>query len=257
MNLYDSNQNCGVGSKKSKVVGIGSNPADPFHSASTASKWISAGCRRGVIGTRINFGPCTLRFRREQLRILPPLVEICDQSYWFTRENSKKINQKWELLGKKPIWENLLNFFSNLTTDSDSLRTVEIMHRIHFIRAEINFDRIGRTVALVVKLFLSNWGDTKTWFHWLPAHRAPSGMLPACWKNNRLGKSVVQIYTKNSHQKWLLKMVIHQNWLVPALVKNYLFISISSLETKHYYKKIFWSVLDNSFSYRGFLIVQL
>ncbi len=32
-------------------------------------------------------------------------------------------------------------------------------------------------------------------------------------KNNRLEKSVVQIYTKNSHQKWLVKMVIHQNWL--------------------------------------------
>jgi hypothetical protein len=26
-------------------------------------------------------------------------------------------------------------------------------------------------------------------------------MLPACWKNNRLEKSVVQIITKNSHQK--------------------------------------------------------
>jgi hypothetical protein len=32
-------------------------------------------------------------------------------------------------------------------------------------------------------------------------------MLPACWKNNRLEKSVVQIITKNSHQKWLVKMV--------------------------------------------------
>jgi hypothetical protein len=32
-------------------------------------------------------------------------------------------------------------------------------------------------------------------------------MLPACWKNNRLEKSVVQIYTKNSLQKWLVKMV--------------------------------------------------
>ncbi len=53
----------------------------------------------------------------------------------------------------------------------------------------------------VVKLFLSNWGDTQAWFHWLPAQRAPPGMLPACWKNNRLEKSVVQIYTKNSHQK--------------------------------------------------------
>ncbi len=52
---------------------------------------------------------------------------------------------------------------------------------------------------LVVKLFLSNY--------WLPAQVAPPGMLPACWKNNRLEKSVVQIYTKNSHQKWLVKMV--------------------------------------------------
>jgi hypothetical protein len=33
-------------------------------------------------------------------------------------------------------------------------------------------------------------------------------MLPACWKNNRLEKSVVQIITKNSHQKWLVKMVM-------------------------------------------------
>jgi hypothetical protein len=32
-------------------------------------------------------------------------------------------------------------------------------------------------------------------------------MLPSCWKNNRLEKSVVQIITKNSHQKWLVKMV--------------------------------------------------
>jgi hypothetical protein len=39
-------------------------------------------------------------------------------------------------------------------------------------------------------------------------------MLPACWENSRLEKSVVQIYTKNSHQKWLVKMVIHQNWLI-------------------------------------------
>jgi hypothetical protein len=31
-------------------------------------------------------------------------------------------------------------------------------------------------------------------------------MLPACWKNNRLENSVVQIITKNSHQKWLVKM---------------------------------------------------
>jgi hypothetical protein len=30
-------------------------------------------------------------------------------------------------------------------------------------------------------------------------------MLPVCWKNNRLEKSVVQIYTKNSQQKWLVK----------------------------------------------------
>jgi hypothetical protein len=49
---------------------------------------------------------------------------------------------------------------------------------------------------------------------WLPAHRAPPGMLPDCWKNNRLEISVVQIYTKNSHQKWLVKMVTHQNWLI-------------------------------------------
>jgi hypothetical protein len=33
-------------------------------------------------------------------------------------------------------------------------------------------------------------------------------MLPACWKNNRLEKSVIQIYIKNSHQKWFVKMVI-------------------------------------------------
>jgi hypothetical protein len=28
-------------------------------------------------------------------------------------------------------------------------------------------------------------------------------MLPACWKNNRLEKSVIQIYTKNYWLKWL------------------------------------------------------
>jgi hypothetical protein len=38
-------------------------------------------------------------------------------------------------------------------------------------------------------------------------------MLPACWKNNRLKKSVVQIITKNSYHKCLVKMAIHQNWL--------------------------------------------
>jgi hypothetical protein len=59
---------------------------------------------------------------------------------------------------------------------------------------------------LVLKLFLSNWDDTQTWFHWLPVQVAPPGMLPACRKNNRLEKSVVQIITKNSHQKWLVKM---------------------------------------------------
>jgi hypothetical protein len=75
---------------------------------------------------------------------------------------------------------------------------------------------------LVVKLFLSNWGDSLVWFHWVPAHRAPPGLLLACCKNNRVEKSVVQIYTKNSHQKWLVKMVIHQNWLVHQK-KNYLF----------------------------------
>jgi hypothetical protein len=63
-------------------------------------------------------------------------------------------------------------------------------------------------------LFLSNCHDIQAWFHWLPAHRASPGMRPACWKNKRLKKSVVQIYTKNSHQKWLVKMVIHQNWLI-------------------------------------------
>ncbi len=52
---------------------------------------------------------------------------------------------------------------------------------------------------LVVKLFLSTWGDTQAWFHWLPAHRAPPGMLPAYWKNNRLEKS-----DSNIHQKWLI-----------------------------------------------------
>jgi hypothetical protein len=40
-----------------------------------------------------------------------------------------------------------------------------------------------------------------------PAQVASPGMLPACWKNKRLEKSVVQIITKNSHQKWLVKMV--------------------------------------------------
>jgi hypothetical protein len=35
-------------------------------------------------------------------------------------------------------------------------------------------------------------------------------MLPACWKNNRLEKSVVLIITKNSHQKWLVVRI----WLV-------------------------------------------
>ncbi len=55
-----------------------------------------------------------------------------------------------------------------------------------------------------MKLFLTNWGDIQAWFHWLHAHRAPPSMLPACWKNNRLEKSVVQI----------IKMVgVHQNWL--------------------------------------------
>jgi hypothetical protein len=39
-------------------------------------------------------------------------------------------------------------------------------------------------------------------------------MLLACWKNNGLEKSVVQVITKNSHQRWLVKMFIHQNWLV-------------------------------------------
>jgi hypothetical protein len=32
-------------------------------------------------------------------------------------------------------------------------------------------------------------------------------MLPACWKNNKLEKSVVQIITKNGWLKWLVKMV--------------------------------------------------
>jgi hypothetical protein len=41
----------------------------------------------------------------------------------------------------------------------------------------------------------------------LTAQVAPPGMLPACWKNNRLEKSGIQIITKNSHQKWLVKMV--------------------------------------------------
>jgi hypothetical protein len=50
-----------------------------------------------LLVTKLTYG--TLRFRREQLLILPLLVEICDQSYWFTRENLKNINQKWELLG--------------------------------------------------------------------------------------------------------------------------------------------------------------
>jgi hypothetical protein len=41
-------------------------------------------------------------------------------------------------------------------------------------------------------------------------------MLPACWKNNRLEKSVIQIHTKNSHQKWLVKMVGYTPKLVSS-----------------------------------------
>jgi hypothetical protein len=33
-------------------------------------------------------------------------------------------------------------------------------------------------------------------------------MLPACWKNNGLEKSMIQIYTINGWLKWLVKMVI-------------------------------------------------
>ncbi len=47
-------------------------------------------CQRGVIGPRINLGPCTLRFRREQQLKATPLVEICDQSYIFSWKFRKK-----------------------------------------------------------------------------------------------------------------------------------------------------------------------
>jgi hypothetical protein len=40
-------------------------------------------------------------------------------------------------------------------------------------------------------------------------------MLLADWKNNRLEKSVIQIYTKNSHQTWLVK-----NGYIPKLVNT-------------------------------------
>ncbi len=56
---------------------------------------------------------------------------------------------------------------------------------------------------LVVKLFLSNWGDILAWFHWLPAHRASPGMFSACWKiidsKKVWFKYTPKIHTKNGY----------------------------------------------------------
>jgi hypothetical protein len=112
---------------------------------------------------------------------------------------------------------------------------------------------------LVVKLILSNWDETQTWFYWLPAHRASPGTLAACWKNNRLKKSVVQIITKNSHQKWLVKMVTHQNWLghqkkIPIGKLRNLWIwktlnsDCSKISSVHYPCKIFFGQQFSFFS---------
>ncbi len=83
---------------------------------------------------------------------------------------------------------------------------------------------------LFVKLFLSNWGDTQTWFHWLPAHRAPPGMPPACWKNNRLEKSVV-LYTPKKilsglYPKYQLEISTFSAWIFSDLLVNTISFSI-------------------------------
>jgi hypothetical protein len=49
-------------------------------------------------------------------------------------------------------------------------------------------------------------------------------MLPACWKNNRLKKSVVQIYTKNSQQKWLVK-----KWLYTKKISIWEWLKVLAL----------------------------
>jgi hypothetical protein len=57
-------------------------------------------------------------------------------------------------------------------------------------------------------------------------------MLPACWKNNRLEKSVVQIITKNHTKNGWLKWLSHQNWLVHQ--KNFHL----GIETQNLLKKL-------------------
>ncbi len=99
--------------------------------------------------------------------------------------------------------------FGDLTILSNQnwCESVWFQPKLRYWKSKIELSGFESCWRLVVKLFLSNWDDTQTWFHWLPAQVAPPGMLPACWKNNRVEKSVVQIITKNSYQKWLVKMV--------------------------------------------------
>ncbi len=83
----------------------------------------------------------------------------------------EKIIQKWELLKKKADKRKSTKLFKNPRPDSDSatqnsLRTVGIQDRIHFIWAEINFDRkrrIGHTVRFIRLKFLL-WAQNELYY---------------------------------------------------------------------------------------------